>query len=95
MSQLVYGIHGQVRFRNEQEKQEAMDYLTHSPDVDLRLEHNEEQGAWAEEKRIYFHSTDGVPECLRRNWNAGIGLVVGRINAADLYDEVKAVRDRG
>lgn len=94
MSKLVYGKKGQVRFANEDEKREAMEYLARSADIELRFERNDEQGAWTPEKRIYFHSSQGVPECLSRNWTAGTGSVVGRINAADLYDEVKELRDR-
>lgn len=95
MSKLIYGAKGQVRFESEEEKQEALEYLATSPDVELRYERNDEQGAWAPEKRIYFYSETGVPEGLRRNWTAGIGNVVGRINAGDLYDEVKVLRSDG
>lgn len=95
MSKLVYGKQDQVRFESENEKREALKYLASSPDVELRYERNDEQGAWAPEKRIYFYSTVGVPEGLRRNWTAGTGRVVGRINAADLYDEVAALRADG
>lgn len=94
-SKLVYGTRGQVRFENEREKQEALDYLATSPDVELRFERNDEQGAWGPEKRIHFYSADGVPEGLKRNWTAGTGHVLGRINAADLWDEVKALRGDG
>lgn len=95
MSKLVYGTRGQVRFTSEAEKREALEYLATSPDVELRFERNDEQGAWGPEKRIHFYSEDGVPEGLRRNWTAGTGRVLGRINAADLYDEVKALRGDG
>ena len=95
MSKLVYGARGQVRFNSEPEKREALEYLTTSPDVELRFERNDEQGAWGPEKRIHFYSVDGVPEGLLRNWTVGTGRVLGRINAADLYDEVKALRGDG
>lgn len=95
MSKLVYGVRGQVRFKSEEEKREALEYLATSRDVELRFERNDEQGAWAPEKRIYFYSEDGVPEGLRRNWTAGTGRVLGRINAADFYDEVAAIRADG
>ncbi len=95
MSKLIYGTQGQVRFESETEKQEALEYLATSTDVELHFERNDEQGAWGPEKRIYFYSKDGVPEALVRNWTAGNGLVLGRINAADLYDEVKALRANG
>lgn len=95
MSKLVYGSQNQVRFESEEEKQEALAYLATSPDVKLRFEKNDEQGAWGPEKRIHFYSEDGVPEGLRRNWTAGRGRILGRINAADFYDEVEALRARG
>lgn len=92
MSKLIYGAKDQVSFKNDQEKEEAMQYLATSSDVELRFERNDQQGAWGPEKRIHFLSNDGVPEGLRRNWTAGTGRVVARINAADLYDEVEALR---
>lgn len=95
VSKLIYGTRGQVRFENEQEKQEALAYLATSQDVELRYERNDEQGAWAPEKRILFRSETGVPEGLKRNWTAGTGNIVGRINAGDLYDEVAALRADG
>lgn len=89
MTKLVYGKKDQVKFRNEAEKKEAIDYLINSPDVDFSVEENQEQGAWAREKRIHFRSEVGVPEGLVRNFTAGRGKgVVGRINCAELYDEV-------
>ncbi|MGV2855580.1 hypothetical protein ACNPON_09490 [Glutamicibacter sp. AGC13] len=93
MSKLVYGKKGQVVFDSEQDKQEAVDYLVASDDVEFRFESNEQQGAWASEKRIHFYSEEGVPAGLRRNWTAGTGRILGRINAGDFYDEVKAIRD--
>ena len=94
MSKLVYGKNGQVRFENESEKAEAIAYLVSSTpeEVQFRHERNEEQGAWASEKRIYFYSEDGVPPGLRRNWTAGVGSVLGRINAGDFFDEIMVIR---
>lgn len=92
MSKLVYGKNGQVRFNSLLEKQEAMEYLATSEDIKFRHENNEEQGAWASEKRILFYKKDGVPAGLVRNWSAGTGKILGRINAADLYDEVLQLR---
>lgn len=92
MSKLTYGRHRHIQFKNESEKLEAFDYLTTSADVEFRYEENDEQGAWAPEKRIHFYSEVGVPDSLRRHWTAGTGPVLGRINAGDLYDEVHALR---
>lgn len=93
MTKLVYGKKDQVVFRDEAEKKEAFDYLITSKDVEFVHEQNQESGAWASEKRIYFHSKAGVPDGLTRNWTAGLGnRVVGRINCAELYDEVLPLR---
>ena len=93
MTKLVYGKNNQVEFLSEAEKQEAIDYLINSPDIEFHHEQNQESGAWASEKRIYFYSESGVPEGLVRNWTAGLGSrVVGRINCAELYDEVYPLR---
>lgn len=93
MTKLVYGKDGQVEFLSEAEKQEAFDYLMTSPEIEFHHEQNQESGAWASEKRIYFLSKTGVPDGLVRNWTAGRGdRVVGRINCAELYDEVLPLR---
>ena len=88
MSKLVYGKNGQVRFRNEKEKMESFEYLRSSPNVVLVHEDNQEQGAWAPEERIHFKSLLGVPDGLLRNMTAGRGNIEGRINCAELIQEV-------
>jgi hypothetical protein len=90
----VYGKTQQVEFLNEAEKQEAFDYLINSDDVEFYHEQNQEQGAWASEKRIHFYSVAGVPAGLMRNWTAGRGTRLrARINCGELYDEVLPLRD--
>ena len=64
MGKLVFGKNGQVHFNNENEKQEAIEYLLTSVNVDFDVhEDNQEQGAWGPEERIHFKSEDGVPDC--------------------------------
>lgn len=93
MTKLVYGKNGQVEFLNEAEKEDAFNYLINSDDIEFRHEPNQDSGAWASEKRIHFHSDVGVPEGLMRNWTAGRdGRVIARINCAELYDEILALR---
>lgn len=93
-SKLVYGKNRQVRFLSESEKRDAFDYLINSDDVEFHHEQNQEQGAWGSEKRIHFYSDVDVPIGLTRNWTAGSGgRLRGRINCAELYDEVIALRD--
>ncbi len=93
MTKLVYGKNGQVEFVSEAEKQEAFDYLINSDDVEFHHEQNQEQGAWASEKRIHFLSATGVPMGLVRNFTAGRAGLLARINCAELYDEVFPLRN--
>lgn len=91
MSKLVYGKNGQVRFYNEDEKQEAFHYLLTSSNVEFVHEDNQDQGAWGPEERIHFRSGYGVPECLKRNMTAGNGALYGRINCKELCDELRTL----
>lgn len=88
MGKLVFGRNGQVRFRSEEEKQKAFEYLRTSPNVVLVHEDNQDQGAWGPEERIHFKSLVGVPESLQRCMTAGRGGIAGRINCAELIAEV-------
>ena len=96
MSKLVYGRNGQVQFRNEKEKMVAFKYLRSSHNVVLVHEDNQDQGAWAPEERIHFKTLLDVPEGLLRNMTAGRGAIEGRINCAELIEEVwGTTRSRG
>ena len=89
MSKLVYGKIGQVVFNDENEKKEAIDYLlSGTPNISFVKENNQNQGAWGPEYRIHFISKDGVPVGLLRNMTAGRGRIVGRINCAELIEEL-------
>lgn len=92
MSKLVYGKKGQVRFANEEEKQEAIDYIMNSSNCNFRVhENNQDQGAWGPEDRIHFKREDGVPECLKRNMTAGRPGLYGRINCKELCEELRHI----
>ena len=57
MGKLIFGKNGQVHFNSENEKQEAIEYLLTSDNVDFDVhEDNQEQGAWGPEERIHFKS---------------------------------------
>ena len=59
MGKLIFGKNGQVHFNNENEKQEAIEYLLTSDNVDFDVhEDNQEQGAWGPEERIHFKSEE-------------------------------------
>lgn len=95
MSKLIYGQNGQVRFNNEQEKQEAFEYILSSDNVDFNIhENNQDQGAWGPEDRIHFKSETGVPECLKKNMTKGHGGLYGRINCKELCEELRAEAQR-
>ena len=90
MRKLVFGKNGQVHFNNENEKQEAIEYLLTSDNVDFDVvEDNQEQGAWGPEERIHFKSEDGVPDCLKRLMTAGRPGLYGRINCKEFCEEIR------
>ena len=92
MSKLIYGKNGQVHFDSEKEKQIAIEYILHSPNVDFNIhENNQEQGAWGPEDRIHFRNEAGVPECLKRIMTAGNRSLYGRINCAEFCAEIRTI----
>ncbi len=96
MSQLVYGRNKQVHFKNEEEKQEAINYILNNPDnVNFNIhEDNQNQGAWGPEDRIHFRSENGVPVCLKRQMTAGRGDLYGRINCKEFCDEIRRIANK-
>ncbi|EGJ36469.1 hypothetical protein [Streptococcus sanguinis] len=89
MTKLTYGKKDQVKFLDESEKIEAINYLKSSSNVVTVLEHNEEQGAWGSEKRFIIKDDDpNMPVGVRRNLTAGYKGCFGRINCKELYDEI-------
>ena len=91
MSMLVYGKNDQVRFANEDEKREAIEYILTSSNVDFDVhEDNQEQGAWASEERIHFKKEEGVPDSLKKLMTAGRPGLYGRINCKEFCEEVRA-----
>ncbi|WP_273443627.1 hypothetical protein [Treponema berlinense] len=46
MNKLIYGRNQQIKFNNEEEKKEAIDYILNSKNVDFNVhENNQNQGA--------------------------------------------------
>lgn len=90
MSKLVYGKLGQVHFDSEEDKQEAVEYILTSPNVNFHIhENNQNQGAWAPEDRIHFKRADDVPDCLKRIMTAGNDGLYGRINCKEFCQELR------
>lgn len=91
MSKLVYGKNRQVRFDSEQEKEDAINYILTSSNVDFGIhEENQNQGAWGPEDRIHFKKEEGVPESLKKLMTAGRTGLYGRINCKEFCDEIRS-----
>ena len=93
MSKLIYGRNQQIQFKDDKEKQEAIDYILNTPsNVDFKIhEDNQNQGAWGPEERIHFKSEDGVPDCLKRLMTAGRPGLYGRINCKEFCEELRQI----
>ena len=93
MSKLIYGRNQQIQFKDDKEKQEAIDYILNTPsNVDFKIhEDNKNQGAWGPEERIHFYSEEGVPEWLERQMTAGRGDLYGRINCKEFCEELRQI----
>ena len=93
MTKLVYGKNNQVKFKSEKEKVEAFRYLlSNTTNIEFVHENNQNQGAWAPEKRIHFESEIGVPDCLIENMTAGRGNLYGRINCQELIEALQYLK---
>lgn len=87
---ITYGKNNQVSFENEEEKQEALEYLKNSPNVTIVHEQNNLQGAWAPEDRFIIKEDDPLmPDGVRKNLTAGNRGCFGRINCRELVELVK------
>lgn len=93
MSKLIYGRNQQIKFNNEEEKKEAIDYILNSKNVDFNVhENNQNQGAWGPEDRIHFFNEDDIPKCLKRQLTAGRGDgIYGRINCKEFCEEIRQI----
>ena len=91
----VYGRNGQVTFNSVQEKNEAIDYILTSGNVDFNVhENNQDQGAWGSEDRMHFRNEAGIPDSLLRNMTAGRPGIFGRINCKEFCEEVRSEATR-
>lgn len=87
---ITYGKNSQVRFKNIDEEQEALEYLKYSKNVQVVHEKNNLQGAWAPEDRFIIKEDDPLmPVGVRNNLTAGNSGCFGRINCVDLIERVK------
>lgn len=90
MDKLIYGKNGQVHFDNEREKQEAVEYILTSDNVDFNVhEENQKQGAWGPEDRIHFKKEEGVPKPLKKIMTKGRDGLYGRINCKEFCEELR------
>lgn len=86
-----FGKYQQIQFANENEFYRLLGYLAKSNgSSSLALEHNEKQGAWAQEKRIHIHKhnfTNNI--CKKLSLTAGNGSNIAyRINCNDFVENI-------
>lgn len=84
-----FGTKGQISFDTEADYYEFLGYLAKEDGTTkLVLEHNDEQGAWAEEGRIHFYVTQPGALQAKLSHTVGTGSVVFRVNCNDFLDHI-------
>ena len=90
MYQKNFGKKNQVQFDSAADYYEFLGYLAKGDNTTkIVWEHNEEQGAWAEEGRILFYLSQPTALRARLNHTAGIGSIVSRVNCNDFVEHIK------
>lgn len=87
MTQLIFGKRNKLKFQDESHFFKALGFLVASSENNAAkfvLEHNEDQGAWGHECRVYiFSRLDEFEALFIGKVTAGVGNCVGRINCND------------
>jgi hypothetical protein len=89
-----FGKGKQMRFVNESEFYETLGFLAKSDgSIDLRVENNQNQGAWAHEGRIYCYSNLGkFTKPLKDKFTEGRGKkILRRINCTEFVLGIVAI----
>ena len=80
-----FGTKNQVRFDTAADYYEFLGYLAKDDGTtQLVWEHNDEQGAWAQEGRIHFKTPQPAALRARLDHTAGTGSIVSRVIATIL-----------
>lgn len=84
---ISFGKSKQVYFANDNEYYFVLGFLTHPGAIEIRVEHNEDQGAWGIEGRIYcYWPIDRYPPNFKLT--KGRGNVTARINCNDYVEQL-------
>lgn len=87
---IVFGTKDQIKFDTEESYYMTLGFLAKSDCTELRLEHNENQGAWGEEARIHcFGDVESYPSPLKNAFTAGVGKVLRRINCNEYVQHIQ------
>jgi hypothetical protein len=85
----VFGTRDQIRFDTAEDYYEFLGYLAKDDGTTkLVWEHNDEQGAWAEEGRIQFYVMPPAALHARLNHTSGVGKVVSRVNCNAFVEHI-------
>ena len=89
MYQQTFGTKGQVRCDTPKDYYEFLGFLSRN-DGTTRIvwEHNDEQGAWAEEGRIQFYIPHPTQLRAKLLHTAGTGSVVTRVNCNEFIEHI-------
>jgi len=86
---LTFGKKGHVYFDDENEFYFTLGFLAQSRKTEIHWEHNEEQGAWGSEGRIYCNgNVENYPLPLKRAFTAGTGGIKHRVNCNEYIERL-------
>lgn len=91
MYQPLFGKRNRMRFDSQNEYYETLGFLAKSDgSISLNWEHNEEQGAWGSEGRIYCYSNliQFTPPLKRKFTKGRAKKVLHRINCNDFVADL-------
>jgi len=84
-----FGTKNQIRFDSAADYYEFLGYLAKGDGTTkIVWEHNDEQGAWAEEGRIQFYENPPATLKAKLNHTAGTGNVISRVNCNDFVEHI-------
>lgn len=91
MYKQYFGKRNKMRFDNAEEYYETLGFLAKSDgSIDLVWEHNEDQGAWGSEGRIYCYSNlvKFTPPLKRKFTKGRARKVLHRINCNEFVEDI-------
>lgn len=87
---ITFGTKDQIKFDTEESYYFTLGFLVKPDCTELRLEHNEDQGAWGKEVRIHcFGDVENYPAPLKDAFTAGVGKVLRRVNCNEYVQHIQ------